>query len=275
METKRCTGCRQKYPATDEFFRPNKQRNNHLGSRCKQCRSEAKQRWREKNRDKDRAASLRWQKNHPEKANARNKRYRDRHPDKMRTKWKRYHQEHPERLREATQRWRLKHLDQAKEKDKRYRDANRPKFQQRYRDYYRADPEKAIAKTRQWQKANPLKVRTIVQRRRARKRQVASTFTPNDWQRALEYWHGCCAYCGNPPKLWDNPRVLHQDHFVPLSKGGAYTPDNILPACQECNISKYNNDPVEWIIRHLGKTKAKKKLIEIQSFFDQIVESHS
>lgn len=39
---------------------------------------------------------------------------------------------------------------------------------------------------------------------------------------------------------------LTQDHFLPLSKGGEYTVNNIIPACKNCNCSKQDKDFSEW-----------------------------
>lgn len=45
-----------------------------------------------------------------------------------------------------------------------------------------------------------------------------------------------CQYCGShPPKV-----VLHVDHIVAVSKGGAYDIDNLTTACQPCNLGKSN-----------------------------------
>jgi 5-methylcytosine-specific restriction endonuclease McrA len=45
-----------------------------------------------------------------------------------------------------------------------------------------------------------------------------------------------CRYCGRPggaPGV-----VLHVDHVVPLAAGGCSTEDNLLTACEECNLGK-------------------------------------
>ena len=76
------------------------------------------------------------------------------------------------------------------------------------------------------------------QKRKARKRGLPITLTPDDWEQAKRYFCGC-AYCGVAEEL-------QQDHFVPLSKNGGYTADNIVPACPKCNQSKKDNDPEAW-----------------------------
>lgn len=81
--------------------------------------------------------------------------------------------------------------------------------------------------------------RIAVQRRNNKKKLLPATFTSEDWVVALEHFGHRCAYCGT-----DDP--LAQEHFIPLSKGGGYTPDNIVPACKSCNSSKKNKMPEVW-----------------------------
>src|SRR5450759_4952715 len=45
-----------------------------------------------------------------------------------------------------------------------------------------------------------------------------------------------CRYCGRPGSA--PGVVLHVDHVVPLAAGGASTEDNLLTACDECNLGK-------------------------------------
>lgn len=66
-----------------------------------------------------------------------------------------------------------------------------------------------------------------------------------EWKRVVADFDGKCAYCGELGEL-------HQDHFVPHSKGGAYTKKNIVPACQSCNSSKSNKNPLDWLIKRVN-----------------------
>jgi hypothetical protein len=45
-----------------------------------------------------------------------------------------------------------------------------------------------------------------------------------------------CRYCGRTSR--EPGVVLHVDHVVPLAAGGATTEDNLLTACEECNLGK-------------------------------------
>ena len=53
------------------------------------------------------------------------------------------------------------------------------------------------------------------------------------------YFENKCAYCGEK-------RDLQIEHFWPISKGGAHSLSNIIPACSRCNYSKRDKNPKEW-----------------------------
>lgn len=64
-------------------------------------------------------------------------------------------------------------------------------------------------------------------RRAHLKRNLLYSLTEEQWQDTLSRFDNKCAYCGSP---WE-----HKDHFIPMSKRGGYTRDNIVPACATCN----------------------------------------
>ena len=49
-----------------------------------------------------------------------------------------------------------------------------------------------------------------------------------------------CVYCGATESL-------HYDHIYPVSKGGTDDPNNLVMACQGCNLSKSDNTLIEWM----------------------------
>lgn len=100
-----------------------------------------------------------------------------------------------------------------------------------YRNEYRNRPE-VIEKHRAIARIN-------VQKRNALKKQLPNSFTDQDWQKTLEYFNHKCVYCGSSERL-------EQDHFIPITKNGGYTPNNIVPACKTCNLRKYNYSPEQW-----------------------------
>lgn len=136
--------------------------------------------------------------------------------------------------------------------------------------YFSQNRDQINAAKRSRYAQNPFRRKQQGHRYRATQRELPSDFEQSDWERALDFWHGVCAYCGNPPQLWDKPRALQQDHFVPVARGGAYTKDNMLPACKTCNSGKKNSDPVEWIRKRFGKKRAKIILKRIEDYFERV-----
>lgn len=163
------------------------------------------------------------------------------------------------------------------------------KARQRARDYYQANTEKCRTRVYvykkehkdkdhewklQWKRKHPENARITKHTRRARERSAISSFTEENWLRALEYFDNRCAVCGRPRGLWN---TLSQDHWIPLSKGGNYTPDNIVPLCHDlkdgmggCNNSKRDSDPHEWLVKHFGKYKAAMIEKRIQTYFEAV-----
>lgn len=53
-----------------------------------------------------------------------------------------------------------------------------------------------------------------------------------------------CHYCGCI-LVFDrnNPRERTIDHYIPLSKGGTWSPDNLVDCCRRCNVLKGRIEP--------------------------------
>ena len=62
------------------------------------------------------------------------------------------------------------------------------------------------------------------------------------WVALQEAWAGC-AYCGVAD------RALQRDCVLPISRGGRYTLENVVPACGSCNASKCNDEVTGWLRR--------------------------
>lgn len=62
------------------------------------------------------------------------------------------------------------------------------------------------------------------------------------WDALREAWGGC-AYCGA------DGVALQKDCVLPISRGGRYTVDNVVPACGSCNASKCNAEVTGWMRR--------------------------
>lgn len=66
--------------------------------------------------------------------------------------------------------------------------------------------------------------------------------TDAQWAAIKALWGGC-AYCGS------TEGTMQRDCVLPLSRGGRYTLDNIVPACRSCNASKCNFEVTSWMRR--------------------------
>lgn len=97
--------------------------------------------------------------------------------------------------------------------------------------------------------------REEVNKRRAKMRNLPRNYTKEAWNNCLEYFNYSCAYCGATESL-------EQDHYKPLSKGGEYTINNIVPACHNCNSSKNNHNVYKWYPKQPFFKKARLKKIE-------------
>lgn len=79
-------------------------------------------------------------------------------------------------------------------------------------------------------------------RRSNRLARVDNDLTPEQWAEIREAWGGC-AYCQAVDA------ALQRDCVQPISRGGRYTLENVVPACASCNASKHNGEATAWLRR--------------------------
>lgn len=188
------------------------------------------------------------------------------------TQTKQWKANNPEKAKAAQNKWRANNPERVKLSRAKWRACNWEKERAYLAKRRAADPEKHKAYLAKWSAENPEKVRGKSERRRNRKRGILSTFTDAEWQRCLEYFDYRCAYCGRPRGLW---HALSQDHYIPLSRGGAYTADNIVPACHGeggCNNHKSNRDAHEWLAGKFGARKARQIERRIREYFEHVAQ---
>lgn len=149
-----------------------------------------------------------------------------------------------------------------RERARRYRAANPQKYRDRFKAWYSSGPHakellrsahrnymsrtgKAVAK--RWATSEHGRaVRRLHHAKRRALKLGATAPTPKETLlRKLLYYKALgeepCAYCG---KVRDS---YHVDHIVPLSRGGADTPENLANACVECNLKKHAQ--LGWVTR--------------------------
>lgn len=155
---------------------------------------------------------------------------------------------------------------------------NRDKINERSRKNSKKHRETRRLCTQRARKNNPEAYRASMHRRLARQHGLPDTLTTQDWQRALDYFHGCCAVCGRQLQDLFGTHTVAADHWIPLSSpncpGTVVT--NIIPLCHQlggCNNSKGNKDPLRWLEQRFGKRKAKQILKRIEEYFEWVTNS--
>jgi 5-methylcytosine-specific restriction endonuclease McrA len=196
------------------------------------------------NREKARIAEAKYRAAHLSKVRARQAAYRRKirktNPDVIRAKARAYYRAQHAKLREQARTRYKKNADKERTYSAKYRACNKERANATVRAWRQANPEKAKAIGKAWARNNPAAVHAMRKRRKALIRGATiNDFTAEQWsaiQRAFNY---CCAYCDKPCK-----GELAQDHVIPLSKGGAHTASNIVPACTSCNSRKHTGPPL-------------------------------
>jgi 5-methylcytosine-specific restriction endonuclease McrA len=103
-------------------------------------------------------------------------------------------------------------------------------------------------------------------RRKRRVGSVAHDLTDAQWAALQEAWGGC-AYCGAAGV------PLQRDCVLPISRGGRYTLDNVVPACRSCN-SKCNEEVTGWLRRkRLNERAFLLRHVEIRASLERFLAS--
>lgn len=261
---KRCPKCKVIYPATGEFFSPNKRGKYKLASWCKPCnRGVYHQRAQDDPQFKQRLSQharerYRTDTEHRESLKAysrmRMRQYRQNNPafrerNRLRSKqWKTIGDNRERRLRLDRERWQESGRDKQREK-------------------YQNDPEYRM------------RILTNQHNREARKRSLPNTLTVKHTEKMMEYWGGRCAVCGRMEDFWTR---IALDHWIPLNSPDCTgtIPINIIPLCHgkkgvpagepTCNASKLDRNPHSWLIEKLGKRKSSIIEKRIADYFEWI-----
>lgn len=153
---------------------------------------------------------------------------------------KRSYYKHHERNKKKQRGYERKNKDKIVEYHKRYYIKNKDIYHKRYKENYQKNKEGYIRRT--------LKRQAII-------RKLDSSLTGEQWIACKNHFDNKCAYCGEF-------KPLSKDHFIPLTKNGEFTNNNIIPACKSCNSCKYNKNFFEWypVFEHYSRTREKKIL---------------
>ncbi len=231
VRRKACNKCGNVLAETAEYFnRSSKQKSGFVGI-CKQCKLEHR--------------LLNPRKEYYKKWKAENE-------EKLKEYYRNYHKENKDkRNRQVMERYYKKHDEICEYHRKRAAD---PEFKIRRREYRKSRKERDRYLNNKWRSENKERVSTIKQRRYNKKKNLPADLTHEQWLEIVADFDNKCAYCGKE-------KELTRDHFIPITKNGEFTKNNIIPACRSCNSSKHNTDFFEWYPNYEYYSKVREQKI--------------
>ena len=217
MAMKHCSQCFEVLPANNGYFTKNKRVKSGLSAMCKKCNVDKVQQYNQRNIENRKEYYRNYYRMNKEKVKKYNTEYYERNKDVIKENSRIYHSQ--------------------------YRDV----ILKKKRDYYKSNKAEIYEAKKRSIKRNKIHYKILDAKhahiRRQNKKVGVCTLKSTEWTRTLKYFNHQCAYCGSA-------EYLEQDHVIPVSRGGHYTPDNIIPACRSCNASKNNKIMQDWFTQH-------------------------
>lgn len=251
MEYKKCTVCNAIFPETIVYFHKKKGGKNGLASLCKECGRVNSKKQYIQNQEKRKLARRIYVKNNTDLVKESKRQYYERNKERISQQKKKYCEENKDyvkQLKADSYRRNIKHT-------KLYLSENREQQKLYTKRYYKENMQREKLRTKLYRINNREYFRNYEQKRRSIKNSLLCTLTSDEWENTIEYFENSCCYCGKKAPL-------EQEHFIPLTKRGGYTSDNIIPACKSCNSSKNNSDFFEWYPRQeFYNTERENKII--------------
>lgn len=213
-----------------------------ISEQCKQYRQENKERIAEHKKI--------YRRSHKEQISARDKAYSKANSERISEISRIYYQEHKSDISLRGKVYYNKHRERYKKQCAAYQQTHKEELAA-YSKKYRQENAEALAKRRLANKEHTAKVYKLycqnnkdainvkTQRRRTMRKQLLNTLTTQQWEQIKSDFGQSCAYCGQTKKLTI-------EHFIPLSKQGELTVNNVLPVCKSCNSSKSNHPFSAW-----------------------------
>lgn len=178
----------------------------------------------------------------------------DLNKDKYIQKSRKYRENNPEKTKEINKNSKYKNKEKIKIYNKEYKALNKQKLKEQKKEWVLNNKEKHLEFKRKWQRNNRKKrlysgqskenniisKKNYKHRRRIQEKGGVSLLE----LKKLLFSSKVCYWCNISLKGL-NP---HVDHYVPLSKGGTHTLDNIVISCPTCNLTKNAKNPYDFAI---------------------------
>ena len=252
-KTKVCTKCGEEKPATEEYFSKSKRGKYGIRSDCRVCGAKLALQWYNNNKEKATESGRLFKEKNREKLreyyNIYNKENKEKRAewykqnrkeiDARRFEYKKQWEKNSKRRKLQKKQWNNEHKEKTSEYSKKYRDKNKNKL---------------LELRKQWGKRNRDKLNINEHRRNAKRRILPSTLSDEQWEVCKQFFDYKCSYCG-----MELP--LEQDHFIPISREGEYTHNNIIPSCKSCNCSKGNRLFKNWYPKQCFYSKHREQKI--------------
>jgi 5-methylcytosine-specific restriction endonuclease McrA len=197
-----------------------------------------------KNPDKFRQEGREYYQENREEILAKSKEYNKR-PDVKEVK-SIYNHEHwhlnKERLKPKKAAARLLYKERAREVSRLWREANKESISD-YNRVYGQDPE-VKERRRAREKANRQSNPARHKAKKANRRKAEGKLSVQDVRDVYDMCDGICCLCLNKLKEGDT----HLEHTVPIARNGTNWPSNVLLAHSDCNISKSDSTPLEYLL---------------------------
>lgn len=188
-----------------------------------------------------------------------------------------YRQTNREKIAQRHHEYHTNNRERLNQRRRERREKNHEEEKQSQREYYKKNHEKAKKAQREWHKANPEYRRISESRRRARKHSLPDTFTSQEWQACLEYFHYTCPVCGSQLRdLFGNVEP-HADHWIPLASEHCTgtVAANMICLCSDCNLSKNDKLPEQWLAEKYSARKVEIILARVHRYFNSLIEDEN
>lgn len=216
MNVKKCTCCEKEFPATTEYYFSQSKGKYGVEACCKQCRTKKRLINYKENKNEILATGKRWVENNKELVKEKSKKSYQKNKELIHQKYL----DNKVNISVFNKQYREKNRDTLIEYAKNWKEKNKDNWMK----YYSKNKDKVSIRS---------------EKRRKSYTESQNPLTYEQWENCLIYFNNECAYCGSSC-------VLEKEHFIPLTKGGSYSKDNIIPVCKSCNSSKKDTDFNSW-----------------------------